>query len=36
LTIAELPALSESYALRHALAHPQPDEFLCEPSSIVD
>jgi hypothetical protein len=22
--------------LRHALAHPQPDEFLREPSSVVD
>ena len=22
--------------LRLALAHPQPDEFLCKPSSVVD
>jgi len=34
--IAVLPVKHMDEVLRHALAHPQPDEFLREPSSVVD
>ena len=31
-----IPVKHMDEVLRHALAHPQPDEFLREPSSVVD
>ena len=34
--IAVLPVKHMDEVLRHALAHPQPEEFLREPSSVVD
>ncbi len=34
--IAVIPVKHMDEVLRHALAHPQPDEFLREPSSVVD
>jgi ATP-dependent Lon protease len=34
--LAVLPVKHMDEVLRHALAHPQPDEFLREPSSVVD
>ncbi len=34
--IAAIPVKHMDEVLRHALAHPQPDEFLREPSSVVD
>jgi ATP-dependent Lon protease len=34
--LAAIPVKHMDEVLRHALAHPQPDEFLREPSSVVD
>jgi ATP-dependent Lon protease len=34
--LAVIPVKHMDEVLRHALAHPQPDEFLREPSSVVD
>ncbi|HTL35412.1 MAG TPA: endopeptidase La, partial [Kofleriaceae bacterium] len=34
--IAVVPVKTMDEVLRHALAHPQPEEFLREPSSVVD
>ena len=34
--VAAIPVKHMDEVLRHALAHPQPEEFLREPSSIVD
>ena len=34
--IAVIPVKHMDEVLRHALAHPQPEEFLREPSSVVD
>jgi len=34
--IAVIPVKHMDEVLRYALAHPQPEEFLREPSSVVD